>query len=194
LDVDLFAELLGTVLLEVSGGTDEVVAPDPENGTNESALTTITVGDAVNSVTLDTFTCEATRADDFLSAEAEIVDGDVTLGGTEVITLNAIMSEVFCPAAGTGAPTASASANITVGGEVIELDTELGNLVEEVNVALDIPGVLNGMLNVVARTSATADDDSAEATGLELTLTFSGSLLGRSAVLALGTITLAGTS
>jgi hypothetical protein len=194
LDVELFAEVLETVVLDVMGGTDEVVAPDPENGTNEDALTTITVGEGENSVTLDTFTCEATRADDFLSAEAEIVDGDVTLGGIEVITLNAIMSEVLCPAAGTGAPTASASANITVGGEVIELDTELGNLVEEVNVPLTIPGAFDGVLNVVAETSATADDDSAEATGLELTLTISGSLLGQSVVLALGTITLAETS
>ncbi len=39
-----------------------------------------------------------------------------------------------------------------------------------------------------------ADDDSAEATGLELTLTFSGSLLGQSVVLTLGTITFAETS
>ncbi|CAN5802592.1 hypothetical protein BH20ACT4_BH20ACT4_07620 [soil metagenome] len=198
LDVALFAELdiagVITPILDVSGGTDEVVAPDPENGTNESALTTITVGEGVDSVTLDTFTCEATRADDFLSADAEIVDGDVTLGGIEVVTLNAIMSEVLCPAAGTGAPTASASANITVGGEVIDLDTDAGNLVDDANFAFVIPGVADGDINVAAKTSATADDDSAEATGLELTLTFSGSLLGQSVVLALGTITLAETS
>ncbi len=141
LDVELFAEVLATVVLDVMGGTDEVVAPDPENGTNTS-----------------------------------------------------IESEVLCPAAGTGAPTASASANLTVGGEVIELDTDLGDLIAEQNVDFAIDGVLEGVLNVRAETSAMADDDSAEATGLELTLTFSGSLLGQSVVLTLGTITFAETS
>jgi len=141
LDVELFAEVLETVVLDVMGGTDEVVAPDPENGTNTS-----------------------------------------------------IESEVLCPAAGTGAPTASASANLTVGGEVIELNTDLGDLVAEQNVDFAVDGVLEGVLNVRAETSAMADDDSAEATGLELTLTFSGSLLGQSVVLTLGTITFAETS
>ncbi len=118
----------------------------------------------------------------------------MTLGGVEVVTINSIESEVLCPAAGTGAPTASASANLTVGGEVIELDTDLGDLIAEQNVDFAIDGVLEGVLNVRAETSAMADDDSAEATGLELTLTFSGSLLGQSVVLTLGTITFAETS
>ena len=199
LDVDLFAELdvagVITPILDVSGGTDEVVAPDPENGTNTGGASgDVTVPGDNGSVTIDLLTCEATRATDFLSAEADIVGGAVTLGGIDVATLGAIMSEVFCPAAGTGAPTASASANLTVGGEVIELDTDLGMFADDANVDISIPGVLDGMLNVAAETSAMADDDSADATGLELTLTFSGAILGQSAVLALGTITLAETS
>ncbi|CAN5748778.1 hypothetical protein BH20ACT4_BH20ACT4_04200 [soil metagenome] len=199
LDVALFADIdiLGvvTTILDVSGGTDEVVAPDPENGTNTSGVMgELTIDGTGGSVTIDLLRCNATRDPDFLSADAEIVDGDVTLAGIEVVTVNSIMSNVLCPAAGTGDPTASASANLTVGGEVIELDTDLGMLVGDANVDISIPGVLDGVLNVAAASSATADDDSAEATGLELTLTFSGSLLGESVLLALGTITLAETS
>jgi len=82
LDVELFAEVLETVVLDVVGGTDEVVAPDPENGTNTSAvLGEIVIGDETNAVTIDLLRCNATRDPDFLSADAEIVDGDVTLGG-----------------------------------------------------------------------------------------------------------------
>jgi hypothetical protein len=199
LDVALFAAVTlptgDQTVLDVSGGTDDVVAPDPENGTNTGGASgDVTIDGAGGSVTIDLLTCEATRATDFLSAEADIVGGDVTLAGVEVVTVNAIMSEVLCPAAGLGAPTASASANLTVGGEVIDLDTDVGDLVGDANVAFAIPGVADGVINVAAETSAMADGDSANATGLELTLTFSGAILGQSAVLALGTITLAETS
>lgn len=67
-------------------------------------------------------------------------------------------------------------------------------LVDDVNVDFSISGIAEGIINVATETSATTDDDSAAATGLELTLTFSGAISGQSVLLDLGTITLAETS
>ncbi len=129
-----------------------------------------------------------------LSAGSQIAGGDVTGIAGELVTLNAVMSDVSCPAVGTADATASASASLTVDGEAVELDTEGGMLVDDVNVDFFISGIAEGIINVAAETSATADDDSAAATGLELTLTFSGAINGQSVLLDLGTITLAETS
>jgi len=197
LDVDLFAEVgpPGSAFLDISGGTDDVVAPNPENGTNTGGASgEVTVAGIGGAVTIDVLTCEATRAGDSLSAGSQIAGGDVTGIAGELVTLNAVMSDVSCPAVGTADATASASASLTVDGEAVELDTEGGMLVDDVNVDFGIPGIAEGIINVAAETSATADDDSAEATGLELTLTFSGAIGGQSVLLDLGTITLAATS
>lgn len=197
LDVDLFAEVgpPGSAFLDISGGTDDVLAPDPENGTNTGGASgEVTVAGIGGAVTIDVLTCEATRARDSLSAESHIASGDLTGIAGELVTLNAVMSDVSCPAVGTADATASASASLTVDGEAVELDTDGGMLVDDVNVDFSIPGISEGIINVAAETSATADDDSAEATGLELRLTFSGGIGGQSVLLDLGTITLAETS
>lgn len=196
LDVDLFAaNPLGTVFLDISGGTDDVVAPD-ENGTNTGGdageVTVSGIGAVL--VTIDLVTCEATRAPDSLSAESVIAGGGVTGSVPELVTLNSVMSDVSCPAAGTGDPTASASASLTIDGEAVELDTDGGMLADEVNVEFSISGIIDGIINVAAETSATADDDSAAATGLEITATFSGAFFEESVVLDFGTVTFAETS
>ena len=194
LDVALEGAFLDTVFLSIFGGTDTVVAPDPANGTNDGGLGgTIDVPGIGGSVSIDLLTCEATRAVGFLSADADIASGAVTLGGVDVVTLQTITSEVLCPAEGTGAPTASASAGLTVGGEVINLSTD-GLLSADATVDFSVLGLLDGVITVSAATSASADDVSATATGLELVLVFSGAVLGESVVLTLGTITLAETN
>lgn len=197
LDVDLFAETgpPGSAFLDISGGTDDVVAPDPENGTNTGGASgEVTVPGIGGAVTIDLLTCDATRTPDSLSAESQIASGDLTGIGGELVTLNAVRSDVACPAAGTADATASASASLTIDGEAVELGTDGGMLVDDVNVDFFISGIAEGIINVAAETSATADDDSAVATGLELTLTFSGAINGQSVLLDLGTITLAETS
>jgi len=197
LDVDLFAEVgaPGSALLDISGGTDDVVAPDPENGTNTgNAAGRIAVEGIGGAVAIDLLTCEATRDPDSLSAESQIAGGDLTGIAGELVTLDAVRSDVACPAEGSADATASASASLTIHGEAVELDTDGGMLVDDVNVDFFISGIAEGIINVAAETSATADDDSAVATGLELTLTFSGAINGQSVLLDLGTITLAETS
>ncbi|MEJ7562065.1 MAG: hypothetical protein WKF45_06020 [Ilumatobacteraceae bacterium] len=197
LDVALFAEVgaPGSAFLDISGGTDDVVAPDPENGTNNgSAPGRIAVEGIGGAVAIDWLTCEATRAPDSLSAESQIVGGDLTGIAGELVTLDAVSSNVACPAAGTADATASASASLTIDGEAVELDSDGGMLVDEVNVDFSIPNTAEGIINVAAGTSATVDDNSAAATGLQLTLTFSGAIGGQSVLLDLGTVTLAETS
>lgn len=191
LDVALFADSF----LDISGGTDDVVAPDPENSTNTAGTTgEITVPGIGGAVTIDLVRCDATRAQDLLRAESAIAGGDVTGIPGEVALLSSVTSQVSCPAAGTGNPSASSSASLTVGGEVIELDSEDGMVADEANIDVSISGIAEGILNVAAETRATTDDGSAEATGLELTLTFSGAILGESVLLTLGTVTFAETS
>lgn len=82
LDVAISAAVGGVPILNLSGGTDDVTAPSPDNGTNTNSGT-IAVGGDADFVTVDLLRCDATRAPGFLSAEAEITDGVVTLGGSK---------------------------------------------------------------------------------------------------------------
>ena len=192
LDVALFAEFSGTTIVDISGGSGDVTAPDPDNGTNTSGGT-VSAGGGDNVVTADVLNCNATRAPGSLSADADIASGAVVIGGVTVATLGTITSDVLCPAAGTGTPTASASGSVTLDGTVISLDSG-GATTGSGTVEFVLAGIADGVITVDAASTAAAGSDSAEATGLALRLSFSGAALGQSVAFDLGTILLAETA
>ena len=185
----LFAAFEGVTLVNLGGILDEVIAPVPSNGTNTDGGTIVADDGLGNSVAIDLLRCEATRAPGFLSAEAEITGGAVTIGGIPIITLGVIRSEVLCPTAGTGAGTSDASGALTVGGELITLSAGAS---AEGFVDFTLPEI-DGIFTVTAQSSATADEGSAHAIGLAVSLDFSGAAFGQSVAVHLGTITLAQT-
>ena len=179
-----------TPVIELNGGTNELVAP-ATNGEDrlDSPLDVSGGGSSVESSTASAY---VNRAENVLQAEASVDALTVTLLGQEVVEAG-IVAEVNCSLEG-GAPFASAEANVVIDGtlsHLIDNQQATGSVVIE-----DVDGAgTNVTVAVDASASATTTGGGANAVGLQLTF----SLLvepasGPTSDVALGSITLAETA
>ncbi|MDQ3176143.1 MAG: hypothetical protein M3Q72_01155, partial [Actinomycetota bacterium] len=162
-DLFLQAELLEvvTVLVDEAVSTDLVVAPD-ENGTNTGGGT-LDVGNPTLQAIAGVLVCEATRADEGLSAEGSVADFLLTSAAGDIVSATLISSEVDCPADRSMPTTADTEIlGLEILGEPFTLETD-----EEINetIPIDIPGLFTGTVTVVASSPTETTDDTASATG-----------------------------
>ncbi len=155
--------------------TDVVVAPD-DNGTNTGGGE-LSLGDpALLQAIAAVLACEATRADEGLSAEGSVTDLFVTSVLGDLVSAELISSEVDCPADRSMPTTADTEVlGLAILGEPFTLET--GEQINE-TFDFDIPGVFTGTVTVVAGSEADTTDDTASATGLVLSVTIDGTSPG----------------
>ncbi len=175
-----------TPVIELNGGTNELVAPATVGEDRlEVPLDVSASGSSVESSITSAY---VNRAANVLQAQASVDELTVTLLGQEVVAAG-IVAEVYCPL--DAAPFASAEANVVIDGtlsHLIDDQQATGSVVIE-----DVDGAgTNVTVAVDASASATTTDGGAGAVGLQITI----SLLvqpatGPTSDVALGSITLA---
>ncbi len=170
---EVFFQAGDIIFVDEGVETDVVVAPD-SNGTNTGGIGPLDVGDpGLLLAFAGVLACEATRADEGLSAEGSVTELFVTSVLGDLVSAELIRSAVDCPADRSMPTTAETEvAGLEIFGEPFSL--EAGEQINE-TFDIDVPEIgFTGTVTVVAGSEADTTDDTASATGLVLSVTIDG--------------------
>ncbi|RKR90482.1 IPT/TIG domain-containing protein [Micromonospora pisi] len=183
----LSAEVLGVPVVSANATIGSVTAP-PGGGTDSDTGVAVSLPGATGAAASGTLSLAASRNPGISTASSTIEDFSLSILGASVVTADEISASVSCPAVGTQVADTVQNGLTLFGAPVNLLPNTPG---VDGSVAIVVPGLVGGALNVTLTSVETVVATGATATAVIASATITGTVSGLPVNIDVGDVTIA---